>query len=82
MIDGVDRHEPANARLYFTLSRILSRLCGRNTAVLKHTCALMERARRQSPNESEYLTEHGAQLSMTMSSQETMELTRNNEAIF
>eukprot|EP00741_Cyanophora_paradoxa_P023819 tig00021623_g23008.t1 len=70
LLDAIDRLEPKNAILYTTVARPLARIAGRNAAVLQHTEAMLDRARKISPDSAEVLTEYATQLLMTGNLQE------------
>eukprot|EP00742_Colponemidia_sp_Colp-10_P005614 GILJ01006001.1.p1 GENE.GILJ01006001.1~~GILJ01006001.1.p1 ORF type:complete len:1335 (+),score=250.67 GILJ01006001.1:335-4006(+) len=61
LISSIDRNEPKNATLCFKVSRPFARLCGRNEQVLRLTLSLIDRAKRLSPDNSQYWTEYAYQ---------------------
>ncbi|XP_020612885.1 tetratricopeptide repeat protein 21B-like [Orbicella faveolata] len=76
LIQMVDRCEPRNSFLYHDLSQAFSRLCGRNDLVLQQTLTLVERAQSLAPNNAEYQTEVGNQLTLHHRIREAMKAFR------
>lgn len=62
IITTMDRFEPKNAFLYYSMAQVFCRMCGRNPMVLQQTYTLMERAVSLDNNNAEYITELGFQL--------------------
>ncbi|KAL3836422.1 hypothetical protein ACJMK2_021855 [Sinanodonta woodiana] len=62
IITTLDRFEPKNPWLYFSMTQCLCRMSGRNALVLQQTCTLMERAVSLDGNNAEYINELGLQL--------------------
>jgi len=62
LIQALDRNESSNPDLYFSLSKPYSKICGRNSEILRLTQTLIERAMRLAPENSNYAAEYGDQL--------------------
>lgn len=62
LINALDRFEPHNAHLYYSMSLAFSRMCERNQLILQQTQTLVERAVSLAPHEASFATEHGYQL--------------------
>src|SRR5687768_6094873 len=60
----MDRFEPKNPNLDYSMSKVFSRLSGRNMAILQHTLTLIERAKQLNSENSTYITDHSYQLLM------------------
>nr|DBA19793.1 TPA: hypothetical protein GDO54_015570 [Pyxicephalus adspersus] len=62
LINSLDRFEPLNAHLYYSMSLAFSRMCERNQLILQQTQTLVERAVSLAPHDASYATELGYQL--------------------
>ncbi|KAM4698341.1 tetratricopeptide repeat protein 21B isoform 1-T1 [Rhinophrynus dorsalis] len=61
LINALDRLEPHNARLYYSMSLAFSRMCERNPLILQQTQTLVERAVNLASHDAEIATELGYQ---------------------
>nr|XP_006812059.1 PREDICTED: tetratricopeptide repeat protein 21B-like [Saccoglossus kowalevskii] len=77
LIQLLDRFEPKNPWLYYSMSQTFCRACGRNTLVLQQTYTLMERALGLDNMNSEYATEAGYELLLQGKVRDAMKLYRN-----
>ncbi|MEE6489492.1 hypothetical protein FKM82_015590 [Ascaphus truei] len=61
LINALDRFEPNNAQLYYSMSLAFSRMCERNPLILQQTQVLVERAFSLASHDAEIATELGYQ---------------------
>ncbi|XP_056392607.1 tetratricopeptide repeat protein 21B [Hyla sarda] len=64
LIHTLDRFEPHNAHLYYSMSLAFSRMCERNQLILQQTQTLVERAVNLAPHDATMATELGYQLGL------------------
>lgn len=62
LIEALDKLEPRNANMFYSISRMYARLANRSHSLLQQTMSLVERAVRLDPNNSIYMSEHAYQL--------------------
>jgi tetratricopeptide repeat protein 21B len=77
LLHAMERRESRNAKMFYTTSRLFSRLVGRrNREALRVTMGMIERARKVNPDSSEYATELGHQNLMSGNTTVAMECFR------
>lgn len=64
LLDSVDRGEPKFPNLYYEISCLLTRLCGKNEEVLELSSTFLDRAMKLNSEESRYMSEMGYLLSI------------------
>ncbi|XP_040296219.1 tetratricopeptide repeat protein 21B [Bufo bufo] len=62
LISALDRFEPHNAHLYYSMSLAFSKMCERNQLILQQTQTMVERAVNLAPHDATFATELGYQL--------------------
>lgn len=61
LLDAMKKIENKNAELYFNISKLFARYCGRKELILNRTLQILDQALLLSPSNSEYQTEVGHQ---------------------
>jgi hypothetical protein len=61
LMEAMRVQEPKNAELYYNLSRLFSRFCGRKDIVIKKTMQMLDLAIGLQPENSSFHTEVGYQ---------------------
>ncbi|CAH1774388.1 unnamed protein product [Owenia fusiformis] len=59
LLQDMDRNEPQNGQLFYEMSQVFCRLCGRNSAVLQQTFFMCERAVGLDNSNADFVTEMG-----------------------
>jgi len=59
LLEAMRQQEPKNAELYYNLSRLFARFCGRKDTVLKKTMQMLELAISLNPENSLFHSEVG-----------------------
>lgn len=59
LYDSLAKVEPTNCDLYLEIGQLFSRVCGRNSDVIKLTMRFVEKAAQMSPGNADYVTELG-----------------------
>lgn len=59
LMDAMRINEPKNAELYYNLSRLFARFCGRKEIILRKTMEMLDYALTLNPEDSQFHAEIG-----------------------